>query len=222
LPELVAELVRLDVDVLVVATTPGALAAKKTTRVIPIVMLVVADPVGSGVVASLARPGENVTGLSLLSPETTGERLELLKETLPGISRVAVLMNPGNGMHAVFWKETQAAARRLHVQLQPIQVQAEYDFDGAIQAAVHERAEALLAFDDPLLISHRARLVALSAKRRLPMMSGLREFADAGGLMSYGASFLDQYRRTAVFVDKILKGAKPADLPSNSPRSSSW
>lgn len=214
---LVAEMVDLKVDILVVATTPGALAAKNVTRTLPVVFLVVADPVGSGVVVSLARPGGNVTGLSLLSPETSGKRLELLKNTLPHMSRVAVIMNSGNRMHPVFWKETQAAAQKLRLQLQSIQLQAAEGVDDAIQAAVNGRADALVVFDDPLLISHRARLVALATQRRLPMIAGLREFAETGGLLSYGASFLEQYRRTAIYVDKILKGAKPADLPVEQP-----
>jgi putative tryptophan/tyrosine transport system substrate-binding protein len=217
LPALVAELVRLKVDVLVVATTPGALAAKSATRTIPVVMLAAGDPVGSGLVASLARPGGNLTGLSLLNTEVHGKRLELLKESLPGISRVAVLTNPGNPIHAIFWKETQAAAQTLGLQLQSLKVRAPEDFDNAITAATQGRAEALLAFDDSLTLGYRARLVQLVAKRRLPAMYGFRDFPEAGGLLSYGASLLDQYRRTATFVDKILKGAKPADLPVEQP-----
>ena len=217
LPELVAELVRLKVDVLVVAATPGALTVKNATRTIPVVMVAVADPVGSGLVASLARPGSNFTGLGLLNPEISGKRLELLKEGLPSISRVAVLTNPGNPSHAIFWKETQAAAQTLGLQLQSIKVRAPEDFDEAFQAAAHGRAEAMLMFDDPMILSSQARLVALAAKRRLPTMYGFREFPDAGGLLSYGPNLLHQYRRTAIYVDKILKGAKPADLPIEQP-----
>jgi ABC-type uncharacterized transport system substrate-binding protein len=217
LPALIAELVRLNVDVLVVGTTPGALAAKRATRTIPVVMYAVGDPVGSGLVASLARPGGNLTGLSLFNKEVSGKRLELLKETLPGISRVAVLTNPGNPIHAVFWTETQAAARVLGLQLQAIEVRRPEDFDPAVAAATRDRAEALLVFDDSLTLGYRTRLVALAAARRLPTMYGLREFADAGGLLSYGPSNLAMYRRTATFVDKVLKGAKPADLPVEQP-----
>jgi putative tryptophan/tyrosine transport system substrate-binding protein len=216
-PALVAELVRLKVDVLVVATTPGALAAKNATRTIPIVMLAAGDPVGSGLVASLARPGGNLTGLSLLNTEVHGKRLELLKDTLPSISRVAVLTNPGNPIHVVFWTETQAVAQTLGLQLLPLKVRTPEDFDNALTAAIQGRAEALLAFDDSLTIGYRARLVQLAAKRRLPAMYGFRDFPDAGGLLSYGPNLLDQYRRTATFVDKILKGAKPADLPVEQP-----
>jgi putative tryptophan/tyrosine transport system substrate-binding protein len=217
LPALVAEMVRLKVDVLVVGTTPGALAAKSATQTIPIVMCAVGDPVGSGVAASLARPGGNLTGLSLSNKDVSGKRLELLKESLPSISRVAVLRNPGNPIHATFWKETQAAAQTLGLQLQSINVRGLEDFDDAFTAAARGRAQALLAFDDSLTLGHRTRLVARAAKRRLPAMYGFREFSDAGGLVSYGPSNLDQYRRTAIYVDKILKGAKPADLPIEQP-----
>jgi putative tryptophan/tyrosine transport system substrate-binding protein len=206
LPELVAELVRFKVDVLVVATTPGALAAKDATRTIPIVFLTVGDPVGSGLVASLARPGGNLTGLSLLNPEVSGKRLELLKESLPGISRVAVLTNPGNPIHSVFWRETHTAAQTLGLQLQPLKVRAPEDFDEAFRAAARGRADALLAFDDALTVGYRARLVALAAKYRLPTMYGLREFPDGGGLLSYGPNLLDQYRRAA---DEVRAGHQP-------------
>jgi ABC-type uncharacterized transport system substrate-binding protein len=217
LPELVAELVRLKVDVLVVATTPGALAAKNATRTIPIVLVAVGDPVGSGLVASLARPGGNVTGLSLLNQELSGKRLELLKEGLPRISRVAILTNPGNPIHATFWKETDTAAQTLGLQLQPISVRAPEDLDEAFRMAARGRADALLVFDDPLALGYRARLVALAAKHRLPTIYGFREFPDAGGLLSYGPKLPDQYRRSAAYVDRILRGAKPADLPVEQP-----
>ncbi len=217
LPELVAELVRLKVDVLVVATTPGNLAAKTATQTIPVVMVGVGDPVGSGLVASLARPGGNLTGLSLLNPEISGKRLQLLKEVLPRVSRVAVLTNPGNPIHAVFWQETQEAARKLRVQLQAVEVRSPEDFEGAFRAATQGRAGALLAFDDSLTNSYPSRVVALAAKRRLPAMYGFREFPDAGGLISYGTNISDHFRRTATYVDKILKGAKPADLPVEQP-----
>ena len=217
LPELVAELIRLEVDVLVVGTTPGALAAKSATRTIPVVMYAVGDPVGSGLVTSLAHPGGNLTGLSLFNKEVSGKRLEILKQSLPSISRVAVLRNPRNPIHAVFWKETQAAARTLGLQLQAINIYGPEDFDEAFAAAVRGHADGLLGFDDSLTLGYRTRLVALAAKRRLPTMFGLREFPDAGGLMSYGPSNFDMYRRTAIYVDKILKGAKPADLPVEQP-----
>jgi putative ABC transport system substrate-binding protein len=208
LPALVAELVRLKVDVLVVVTIPGALAAKNATRTIPVVMLAAGDPVAAGLVSSLARPGGNLTGMSLSTKELSSKRLALLKEALPRITRVAVLTNPGNPFHAVFWNETQTAAQALGLLLQSVEVRTTDDFDDAFTAAAQGHAEALLAFDDSLTIGGRTRLVTLAAKRRLPAMYGLREFPDAGGLLSYGANVLDQYRRSAAFVDKILKGAK--------------
>jgi putative ABC transport system substrate-binding protein len=216
-PELVAEMVRLKVDVLVVATTPGALAAKKATQTIPVVMVGVGDPVGSGLVASLARPGGNLTGLSLLNPELHGKRLQLLKEVLPKVSRVAVLTNPGNPIHAVFWQETKGAAKKLGVQLQSLEVRGPEDFEEAFRAAARGRAGALHALDDGLTLGYRTWIVALAAKARLPAMYGFREFPDVGGLMSYGPNWPDQWRRTATYVDKILKGAKPADLPVEQP-----
>jgi putative ABC transport system substrate-binding protein len=217
LPALVAELVHLKVDILVVATTPGALAAKSATSTIPVVMVAVGDPVGSGLVASLARPGGNLTGLSLLNPELHGKRLELLKDILPRISRVATLINPGNPIHAVFLHETQAAAQALALQLQPVEVRGPEDFAGAFGAAAGSHAGAIIAFDDPLTLGYSTQIVALAAKHRLPVIYGFREFPEVGGLMSYGANRRDLYRRTTVFVDKILKGAKPADLPVEQP-----
>jgi putative ABC transport system substrate-binding protein len=155
--------------------------------------------------------------LTVLNPEISAKRLELLKESLPRISRVAVLTNPGNPIHTIFWRETRTAAQTLGLHLQPIKVRAPEDFDEAFRAATSGRAAALLAFDDPLTVGYRARLVALAAKYRLPTMYGLREFPDAGGLVSYGPNFPDQYRRTASYVDRILKGARPADLPVEQP-----
>jgi len=217
LPALVAELVHLKVEILVVATTPGALAAKSATSTIPVVMVAVGDPVGSGLVASLARPGGNLTGLSLLNPELHGKRLELLKDILPRVSRVATLTNPGNPIHAEFWKQTQAAAQALALQLQSIEVRGPEDFAGAFATAIAGHAGAIIAFDDPLTLGYPREVVALAAKHRLPVIYGFREFPEVGGLMSYGASRRDLYRRTTVFVDKILKGAKPADLPVEQP-----
>jgi putative ABC transport system substrate-binding protein len=217
MPDLVAEMVRLKVDVMVVASTPGALAAKKATQTIPVVMVGVGDPVGSGLVASLGRPGGNLTGVSLMNPELHGKRLQLLKEVLPKLSRVAVLTNPSTPIHAIFWQETQGAAQKLGVQLQALEVRGPEDFEAAFRAATRGRAGALLAFDDGLTLGYRAWIVALAAKARLPAMYGFREFPDVGGLMSYGANFSALYRRSATYVDKILKGAKPADLPVEQP-----
>lgn len=216
IPELVAELVGLKMDVLVTAVSSAALAAKKATQTIPIVM-VAADPVGLGLVPSLARPGGNVTGLSYFNEAIIAKRLELLKEFVPGLVRVAVLRNPIISVHVAFWQETEVAARKLRVALQPLDVRRPEDFEVAFAAATRGNAQALIAFDDALTVAYRSRIAALAASSRLPAMYGLREFPDDGGLMSYGPSFADLFRRAATYVDKILKGAKPADLPVEQP-----
>src|SRR6266481_5954084 len=206
----------LKMDLLVAGVSSAALAAKKATRTIPIVM-VAPDPVGLGLVASLARPEGNLTGLSYFNEAIVGKRLELLKELVPGLARVAVLKNPLMEVHAIFWKDTEAAARTLGVALQPLEVRGPEDFEAAFAAATRGNAQALIAFDDALTVAHRPRIVALAASSRLPAMYGFREFPDEGGLMSYGPSFADLFRRAATYVDKILKGAKPADLPVEQP-----
>jgi putative ABC transport system substrate-binding protein len=216
IPELVADLVGLKMDVLVAGLSQAALAAKKATGTIPIVM-VGADPVGLGLVASLARPGGNVTGLSVFNEAIIGKRLELLKELVPGLARVAVLRNPIMAAHATFWEASEVAARTLGVALQPLEVRGPEDFEAAFAAATRGNAQALIAFDDTLILAHKPRIVALAASSRLPAMYGLREFPDDGGLISYGPSFADLFRRAATYVDKILKGAKPADLPVEQP-----
>jgi putative tryptophan/tyrosine transport system substrate-binding protein len=217
IPELVAELVGLKMDVLVVVTAQAALAAKKATQTIPIVVVAAPDPVGMGLVASLSRPGGNVTGLSLSNEEIIGKRLEFLKELVPGLARVAVLRNSMLAAHAIFWRDAEEAARKLWVALQPLEVREPKDFEAAFGAATRGNAQALIAFDDLLSFSHRPRIVALAASSRLPTMYGTREFPDEGGLMSYGANLAALFRRAATFVDKILKGAKPADLPVEQP-----
>ena len=194
----------------------AALAAKKATRTIPIVM-VAPDPVGLGLVSSLARPGGNVTGLSYFNEAIVGKRLELIKELVPGLARLAVLRNPIVAVHAIFWQETEVAARTLGVALQPLDVRGPEDFEAAFAAATRGNAQALIAFDDPLTVAYRPRIAALAASSHLPAMYGLREFPDDGGLISYGPSFADLFRRAATYVDKILKGAKPADLPVEQP-----
>src|SRR5258708_5425318 len=215
--ELVAELVGLKMDVLVAAISTAALAAKKATRTIPIVMIA-SDPVALGLVASLARPGGNVTGLSYFNEAIVAKRLELLKEFVPGLVRVAVLRNPlVAATHATFWQETEVAARQLGVVLQPLDVRGPEDFEAAFAAATRGNAQALIAFDDTLTFTYRPQIAALAASSRLPAMYGFREFPDDGGLMSYGPSFADLFRRGATYVDKILKGAKPADLPIEQP-----
>jgi putative tryptophan/tyrosine transport system substrate-binding protein len=218
LPDLAAELVRLKVDVIFAANTSVALAAKNATGTIPIVMATGGDPVGLGLVASLARPGGNVTGLSFsVGMETVGKGLELLKETVPKVRRVAVLSNPANPSHALAIKNVSDAARAVRVQLQLLEARGPNEFDNAFAAMARERAEALLVVLDPFFGIHRAQLRDLAAKNRLPAMYGSREYPEAGGLMSYGADFRHNFRRSATYVDKILKGAKPADLPIEQP-----
>jgi putative tryptophan/tyrosine transport system substrate-binding protein len=216
IPELVAELVGLKMDVLVVASSVAALVANKASRTIPIVM-VGADPVGLGLVASLGRPGGNVTGLSIFNEAISAKRLQFLKEFVPGLARVAVLRNPTVAADATFWQETEVAARTLGLALQPLDVRGPEDFEAAFASAKRGNAQALFAFDDNVTLAHRPRIVALAASSRLPAMYGFREFPDEGGLMSYGPSLADLFRRAATFVDKILKGAKPADLPVEQP-----
>ena len=216
LPELVAELVGLKVDVLVAGGSPAALAAKNATQTIPIVV-VAADPVGLGLAASLSHPDGNVTGLSYLNEEISAKRLQLLKELVPGLARVGVLRNPLVPAHPTLWKETEVAAQRLGVALEAIEVRGPEDFEAAFATAKQRNAQALLAFDDALTFTYRSRITALAASSRLPAMYGFREFPDAGGLMSYGPSIVYLFRRLATFVDKILKGAKPADLPVEQP-----
>jgi ABC-type uncharacterized transport system substrate-binding protein len=217
LAELAAELIQTKVDVIVASGTEASQAAKKATGTIPVVMSNTGDPVGAGIVANLARPGGNITGLSLLATELSAKRLELLKETLPKLARVAVLWNPSNASVVLKFKETEAAARVLGVQLQSLQVQRPSDLESAFQAASHARTDALVTADDQFLSSQRVQIVGLAMRHRLPMASEFREFAVAGGLISYGPSLTDLARRAAVYVDKILKGAKPGDLPIQQP-----
>jgi len=217
LPDLAAELVRLKVDVIVAGGTPPPLAAKHATSTIPIVMAAAGDPVRTGLVANLARPGGNVTGLSTSTPDLAAKRLELLKEVVPGVSRVAVLWNAANPFTVLNMRETEAAARTLGLHVQSLEVRGLDDFDNALPAAIRGRAGALIVVDDPLTCLHRERLGDFAAKNRLPTMYGFRQCAGTGGLMSFGASLADLYRRAAIYVDKILKGAKPRDLPVEQP-----
>ena len=216
-PDFAVALVGLKVDTIVATSTPGALAARNATRTIPIVFVTAADPVGSGLVASVARPGGNVTGLSLLAPEITARQLQLLKEAVPRAFRVAVLSNPTNAYTALLVKETEAAARSLAVRLQLLAVQEADAFDRAFSEIRRERPDALLVLADPTLVFHRARIVEFANQNRLPAMYPHREYAEAGGLMAYGTDLRDLYRRAATYVDKILKGAKAADLPVEQP-----
>ncbi len=219
-PELAAELARLKVDVIVAGPTPAGLAAKHVTTTIPIVVVVMADPVRDGLVQSLARPGGNVTGLTFLAPELVPKRLQLLKEAIPGVSRVAAFWHPGvYGERTMrdMVNETEVAARTLGVQLQFLEARSPNDFDRAFSAMTRERADALIVLPSPMLYGEHKRIVDLAAKHRLPAIYPFREAVDAGGLMAYGANILDLFRRAATFVDKILKGAKPADLPVEQP-----
>ncbi len=218
LPDLAAELVRLKADVIVAGGNPAVLAAKKATGTIPIVMVAAADPVGEGLVASLARPGGNVTGLDMTAGlEILAKRLELLKETVPTVRRVAVLSNPASPGVASAIEHVKGAARSLGVQLQLLEARGPNEFDAAFGAMAKERTGALLVVADPLFYLHRVLLADLGAKNRLPSAYSSREHVEAGGLMSYGANLPDLSRRAATFVDKILKGVKPADLPVDQP-----
>jgi ABC-type uncharacterized transport system substrate-binding protein len=217
LPSLAAELVGLKVDVIVSSSTPSVLAVKKATSTIPIVFVSISDPVASGLVASLARPGGNITGLSIVAVELSGKRLELLKEAVPSVTRVAFLWDSANPAQAPQWKEAQAAAQALRLQLQSLEVRSSNDFDSAFEAALRERAQALVTTPAALLGAHLKRIVEFAAKNRLPAMYGNPQFVDAGGLMSYAPDYSAQYRRAATYVDKVLKGAKPADLPVEQP-----
>jgi putative ABC transport system substrate-binding protein len=218
LPDLAAELVRLKVGIIVTVTTNAAVAAKNATATIPIVMINASDPVGLGLIASLARPGGNVTGLSMdVGPEILGKRLELLKEIVPKVRQVAVLSNPGSPGQALAIGEVKGGARSLGVQLQLLEARDPSEFDSAFAAMAKERAGALLVIGDILMYTHRVRLAELAAKNRMPAVYGVRDYAEAGGLMSYGTDLIDLHRRAAIHVDKILRGAKPADLPVEQP-----
>ena len=217
-PVLAAELVRLKVDVIVALTNPVIEAVRQATQTIPIVMPAASDPVAAGFVASLAQPGGNITGLTAYSPELNGKRLELLKETFPKLSRVALLLTPNFPGSALDLKETESAARSLGLRIQPLEVRDASDIDRAFKAMTKERADALTMFPGhPALFVNRKKIVELAAKNRLPAMYSLSAFVDAGGLMFYGSDLLVAYRRAADYVDKILKGAKPADLPVEQP-----
>ena len=215
LPRLAEELVRSKVDVIVASSSPPAVAAQKATTSVPIVFVNVFDPVELGLVPSLGRPGGNITGLAATSPELAGKRLELLRELIPKLRRVAVLSHPATPSSPKQLKGAEDAARALGMQVQPIPIQGPNDFDSAFKAV--RGADGLLLLDSAFFTTHRARLVELAGTSRLPVIYGYREMVDAGGLMSYGVHFPDLYRRAATYVDKILKGAKPADLPVEQP-----
>jgi putative ABC transport system substrate-binding protein len=220
LPDLAAELVRLKIDVIVTPGSPSTRAAQQATRTIPLVMTVVGDPIQAGFIASLAKPGGNITGLTQISPQLSGKRLELLKEAFPKISRVAVFVDAALTAQRLSGalQETEMAAEALGIKLQSLEVGGPNpDLDGAFRTATSQRPGALNFLPGPVLERHRKRVVDLAAKSRLPAMYYSSEFVEAGGLMSYGVDLVDLYRRAAIYVDKILKGAKPADLPVEQP-----
>ena len=212
-PALIAELLAAPVDVIVTAGTPATLAVKKATSTVPLVVIAVGDPVGTGIVPSLARPGGNITGLSSIAPDLEGKRLELLREVVPGLSQVALLWNPLNLFHAGSLQQARTAAQALGIKLQTLAVRVPEELDGTFAAIVKERPDALLLLADRVFLHNRMRLMEFATKRRIPNVNAYRELVEAGGLMSYGPSYEDMHRRAAIYVDKILKGANPGDLP---------
>jgi putative ABC transport system substrate-binding protein len=216
-PELAADLVQRKVEVIVVETTLAAQTIKRATSTIPIVMATVADPVGSGLVTSLAHPGGNVTGLSMMITELSAKRLQLLKEAIPRVARVAVLWNPSTPFHAKVIEDLKAVAPSLSIELNFVGARTPEQLGPAFSAVSRAHAQALYVLNDPFFLNHRTTLLKLASKARLPAMCGLRQFVDAGALMSYGPNLGDLFRRSAGYVDKILKGAKPGDLPIEQP-----
>jgi len=213
LAELAADLVNLRVDVIVAGGTQAVEAARRATTTIPIVFPVTFDPVAAGFVGSLARPGGNLTGLSPLNPTVTAKRVELLREVVPHIARVAVLRNPTNSGSAFVLRETEGAAKRLGIRVQALEARRPDELEGAFRAAVTEQAGALMLISDNLFFTQQRRIIDLASRHRLPVMFDTRDFVEAGGLMSYGTDLTELFRRSATYVDKILKGARPAELP---------
>ena len=216
-PALVAELIAAKVDVIVTAGTPAVLAVKKATTTVPVVMVAVGDPVGTGLVSSLARPGGNLTGLSSIAPDLEGKRLDLLREIVPTLSRVAVFFNSHNAFHVASVRQANAAAQTMGIKLQWHNIRKSEDLDGAFAAIRKERSDALLILADRVFLHNRQRMMDFTEEQRLPNVNPYKELVDAGGLMSYGPSYEDIHKRAAIYVDKIIKGAKPADLPIEQP-----
>jgi len=216
-PALVAELLALKVDVIVTAGTPAAVAVKQATTTVPLVMAAVGDPVGTGLIASLARPGGNLTGLAAISPDLESKRLELLRELLPKLSVVSFMVNPVNPLHSVSEKHAREAAKVLRLRLEFVGVRTEAEFDHAFETIARERPGAMIVLADRVFLHNRQRIVAFAAQHRLATVYPYRELVDAGGLMCFGPNYSEMHRRAAIFVDKILKGAKPADLPVEQP-----
>jgi putative tryptophan/tyrosine transport system substrate-binding protein len=217
LPELASDLVRLNVDVIVVSGTPAILALKKATTTIPTVMAAAGDPVGTGIVKSLAYPGGNITGMSNMIPDVGGKRLQLLTDLAPTAAHIGIIWNANNPFTQLAIHESENAARKLNVRLQSMQVRTAADFDSTFETGSREQIDSLIVVEDPLTIGHRRQIIDFAAKLRIPAVYGAKTFVDAGGFVSFGASFPDLYRRTAFYVDKILKGAKPGELPIEQP-----
>jgi len=215
--ELAAELVRLNVEVIVSSTTNGALAAKQVTSTIPIVTIVAGDPVGSGLVASLARPGGNVTGLSSQAPDLAAKQLQLLREVAPGIKRVAVLWNPTLPQHQTVFRETQRGAATLRLEIESLELRSPDDLEAVFQRIARTRPDGLQVFDQPAMFPQRQRVVDLVARSRIPAIYGVPPYVDVGGLMSYSPNLADLFRRSTTYVDKLLRGAKAAELPVEQP-----
>jgi putative tryptophan/tyrosine transport system substrate-binding protein len=216
-PALTAELIALRVDVIVTAGTPASLAVQKAATSIPLVMVAVGDPVATGLVASLGRPGGNITGLTSISSEMAGKRLELLREVVPKLSHVAVLWNAASPIQVIDERETRAAAQALGMKMLSLGVRSREEIEDALTTMVREQPGALLVLADRLFLHHRTSIMDFAAQRRLPGVHAYRELVEAGGLMSYGPSYADMHRRAASYVDRILKGSKPADLPVQAP-----
>jgi putative ABC transport system substrate-binding protein len=216
-PALVAELIAAKVDAIVTAGTPAALAVKKATTTVPLIMVAVGDPVGTGLVPSLARPGGNLTGLSSIAPDLEGKRLQLLREVVPALSHVAMFINSLNPFHVSSMRQARAAAQAMGIKLQLHDIRKSEDLDDAFAAIRKERPDALLILADRIFLHNRERMMDFTKEQRLPNVNAYKELVEVGGLMSYGPSYEDMHKRAAIYIDKILKGAKPADLPIEQP-----
>ena len=216
-PDLIAELIAANVDIIVTAGTPATLAVKKATSTVPVVMAAIGDPVGTGIVPNLARPGGNITGLSAIAPDLEGKRLELLREVVPHLAHVAFFLNPANEFHTVSMRQALAAAEALNIKLQPREVRKSEDVAAAFAAIVKEKPDGLLILADRIFLHNRQRMMDFAIEHRLPSVNAYRELVEAGGLISYGPSYEEMHRRAADYVDRILKGARPGDLPVEQP-----
>lgn len=216
-PALIAELIAANVDVIVTAGTPAMLAVKKATSTVPVVMAAVGDPVGTGIVSNLARPGGNITGLSAIAPDLEGKRLELLRELVPHLARVAFFLNPANEFHTASMRQALPAAQALKIELLPLEVSKSEDLETAFTSIVKQKADGLLILADRVFLHNRQRMMDFATEHRLPSVNAYRELVEAGGLTSYGPDYGEMHRRAADYVDRILKGARPGDLPVEQP-----